>query len=209
MGVPVPRYNLNGSPVRLQGRSLLPFLNGPPAPARTRPHVQAQTAADMRAAAAEARAARTAVPPLPAVYDAVHASHQWHEMQMYYPMRVVVASDAGVSSAPTFTYKLIYNIAAAALYPIAGDLWDAPSFQDLLNRTAAGEATHWYRNFSDYVAAPRPRWQLFDLLADPAELQDRAGDAAYAAVLATLQADIKQWQTVTHDDWLSKWAHER
>ena len=56
-------------------------------------------------------------------------------------MRVVIASDAGA----TFRYKLIYNIAVGLPYPIAGDLYNAPSFQDLVNRTAHGEATHWYR----------------------------------------------------------------
>lgn len=123
-------------------------------------------------------------------------------------MRVVIASDAGVSSLPTFTYKLIYNIASPLTYPIASDLYAAPAFQDLLNRSTTGQPTHWYRNFTEYLSVPRPRFQLFDLLADPSELVDRATDAAFGAVLSALQADIKAWQTTTNDDWLIKYDHE-
>ena len=52
--------------------------------------------------------------------DAVHwetifASHTFHEIQMYYPMRVVRDSN----------YKLIWNIAHQLPYPFASDLWAA------------------------------------------------------------------------------------
>ena len=51
-------------------------------------------------------------------------------------MRSVVAADASSGS----HYRLIYNIAERLLYPIASDLYAAPAFQDLLNRTRDGGA---------------------------------------------------------------------
>ena len=126
---------------------------------------------------------------------------------MYYPMRAVVASDKHPKNV-TFRYKLIFNIASPLTYPVASDLWSAPSFQDLVTRTAAGQPTNWYRNFTDYLRSPRSRFQLFDLLADPQELADVGADAAYAEIVATLQAELRNWQNVTEDDWLIKYDHE-
>lgn len=82
LGVAPPQYRLPGGPVRLQGRSLLPFLNGAPAAPRTVPHPLVQTTADVRAAAAARGKAAPAVAPLPAKYDRVYGSFQWHEQQM-------------------------------------------------------------------------------------------------------------------------------
>jgi hypothetical protein len=195
----------------------------------------------------------------------VRGSFQAHEVQEYYPMRLLIAGEplalhaartddhhaAGLpahgthasrltpaqatsqpgaaentplpfgagdgaradSSAPaapdaSFRYKLIYNIAGGYLpYPIAADLWTAPAFQDLLNRTRSGQPTHWYRNFTEYLST-RPRYQLFDLQQDPAELTDVAADPAYAEILATLQADMRAWQTDTNDPFIVKYVHE-
>jgi len=200
LGVAPPAYRLNGANVALQGRSLLPLLGAGAAGARAAPHAQVAPAAPR----APPRAA--APPPVPAGnYSKVFASFQWHEQQMYFPMRAVVAGDAGGA----WRYKLVYNIAHNQLYPIASDLYAAPAFQDLLDRTAAGEPTFWYRNFSDYLGTPRPKYELFDLVADPHELDNRAAEPAFAGVLAALQADVKAWQTATNDDWLIKYAHER
>ena len=131
-------------------------------------------------------------------------------------MRMLIASDArpaagaAATAAPTtFRYKLLLNIAGPYLpYPIASDLWTAPAFQDLLNRTAAGQPTHWYRNFSEYTATPRPRYELYDLLADPAEANNLAADPTFAGILGTLKADLRAWQEATNDDWLIKYVHE-
>ena len=119
-------------------------------------------------------------------------------------MRSVVAADNATGA----HYRLIYNIANRLLYPIASDLYAAPAFQDLLNRTRSGADTHWYRNFSAYIGESRPLFELYDLVADPQELADVAGAPAYAAVLAALQADVLAWQTRTQDDWLIKRVHE-
>ena len=210
LGVAMPDYRLNGAAVKLQGRSLLPLLGGPAAPPRTAPHEQVMTAAHAAAAAAAAAAVHAAQASAPPIvpsgnYTRVHASHQWHEQQMYFPVRAVVASDAAL----TWRYKLILNIAHLQPYPVASDLWGAPAFQDLLQRNASGQPTHWYRTLDAYLGAGRRgQYELFDLLADPQELSNLAGQAEYAGVLAVLSADIKQWQVDTNDDWLIKYVHE-
>ena len=51
-------------------------------------------------------------------WESVFASHTFHEIQMYYPMRVVRDGE----------YKLIWNIAHPLPYPFASDLWAASSF---------------------------------------------------------------------------------
>jgi N-sulfoglucosamine sulfohydrolase len=208
LGVAFPPYRLNGFSVRLQGKSLLPLLNAsvapPPAPPTLLPHAQVRTAADLAATPPPHGARRGLAPTPTGNYSRVFASFQFHEQQEYFPMRVVVAADAAAS----FHYKLIYNIAGNYLpYPIAADLWASPSMQDLVQRTANDEPTHWYRNFSAYLAV-RPRYELFDLLADPMELSNRAADPDFAGVLQVLKTDIQAFQNATNDDWVIKYAHE-
>ena len=57
----------------------------------------------------------------PVGWDRVYASHTFHEITMYYPMRVVRNQK----------YKLIWNIAHGLDYPFASDLWVAPTWQDI------------------------------------------------------------------------------
>ena len=52
-------------------------------------------------------------------WESIFASHTFHEIQMYYPMRVYRDRE----------YKLIWNIAHPLPYPFASDLWAASSFQ--------------------------------------------------------------------------------
>jgi len=67
-------------------------------------------------------------------------------------MRSVVAADAS-SGAP---YRRIYNIAERLLNPIASDLYAAPAFQDLLNRTRDGGAQRTPRRCGRAPAAAHP-----------------------------------------------------
>src|SRR5437667_7586824 len=60
----------------------------------------------------------------PAGWDVVFGSHQFHEVTMYYPMRMV----------RTRTHKLIANLAHPLEYPSASDLWGSPSWQGVLKR---------------------------------------------------------------------------
>jgi N-sulfoglucosamine sulfohydrolase len=44
-----------------------------------------------------------------------------------------------------------------------------------------------------------PRWELYDLQADPHEFRDLAADPAHAATLARLQGALGRWREETSD----------
>ncbi|MCP4640457.1 MAG: sulfatase-like hydrolase/transferase, partial [bacterium] len=60
----------------------------------------------------------------PEGWDEIYASHTFHEITMYYPMRVVRGR----------RYKLIWNIAHGLDYPFASDLWDSKTWQGVVKR---------------------------------------------------------------------------
>jgi N-sulfoglucosamine sulfohydrolase len=126
--------------------------------------------------------------------DEVYASHQLHEITMYYPMRMV----------RTRKHKLIWNIAHPLPFPFASDLWYASTWQEAW---AAGPDTLWgQRKISAYVQ--RPKFELYDLEKDPDELVNLAADPASAPVLAELKEKIKKFQQRTGDPWILKWDYE-
>ena len=129
----------------------------------------------------------------PAGWDAVYASHQFHEVTMYYPMRM----------ARTRTHKLIQNLASPLEYPSASDLWGSDTWQGVLKR---GDKTMGRRPVDAFLH--RPKEELYDLTADPNELSNRAADPASAKVLADLRAKLHDWRVATKDPWLVKDLHE-
>ena len=54
----------------------------------------------------------------------------------------------------------------------------------------------------------RPRFELYDLEADPHEIHNLADDKASAATHAELQAKLRAFQQRTKDPWISKWKYE-
>ncbi|KAK8382114.1 hypothetical protein O3P69_015225 [Scylla paramamosain] len=120
---------------------------------------------------------------------AVFASHQTHEATMHYPMR-------GVRTA---AFKLIHNLYYRMPFPVDQDLYLAPAFQDILNRTRDGHPLPWLTSLDQYYH--RPRWQLYDLRRDPHEQRNVAGKKRYGAALATLRARLRAWQDATQDPW--------
>ena len=120
---------------------------------------------------------------------AVFASHQTHEATMHYPMR-------GVRTA---TFKLIHNLYYRMPFPVDQDLYLAPAFQDILNRTHEGRPLPWFTSLDQYYH--RPRWQLYDLRRDPLEQRNVASKKRYAPVLAKLRARLLTWQDATQDPW--------
>lgn len=130
----------------------------------------------------------------PAGFDELYSSHTFHEVQMYYPMRVV----------RTRTHKLIWNVAHPLPFPFASDLWAAPTWQEALKR--GPETPYGKRTVREYIQ--RPAFELYDLKADPHEAKNLASDPAAAKTLAELQAKLKAFQKATRDPWLSKWEYE-
>ena len=129
----------------------------------------------------------------PAGWDEVYASHTFHEITMYYPMRVV----------RTRTHKLIWNIAHPLPYPFASDLYESGSWQGALTRQLP---TFGPRTVQAYTQ--RPPFELYDLERDPLESTNLATHAEQAKLLADLKARIKAFQERTGDPWVIKWQYE-
>jgi N-sulfoglucosamine sulfohydrolase len=130
----------------------------------------------------------------PKGWDHIQASHTFHEITMYYPMRVVRGRQ----------YKLIWNIAAPLPYPFASDLWEAPTWQEAYRR--GPEALYGKRTVRDYIH--RKTFELYDVQNDPDEVHNLAEDKAYAEKLAELQDELKAFQKKTEDPWALKWDYE-
>jgi N-sulfoglucosamine sulfohydrolase len=130
----------------------------------------------------------------PEGWDSVAASHTFHEIQMYYPMRVVRDRQ----------YKLIWNVAHNQPFPFASDLWAAPSWQAQWEQ---GPHTRYgVKTVDEYIN--RPQFELYDISKDPNESTNLAGDSNYAEVLVEYQEKIKVMQRSTNDDWAMKWRYE-
>lgn len=127
-------------------------------------------------------------------WDTVFASHTFHEIQMYYPMRVVRDKQ----------YKLIWNIAHPLPYPFASDLWVASSWRAQYQQGPA--ARYGPRTVGRYIQ--RPQFELFDMQQDPDEAVNLATDPQYAAVLKKYQQKLKAFQQETDDPWIMKWEYE-
>lgn len=130
----------------------------------------------------------------PSGWDKVYASHTFHEIQMYYPMKVVRGRK----------YKLIWNIAYPLPYPFASDLWAAPTWKDRYEQ--GPETMYGKRTVGRYIH--RPEFEMFDLESDPDEVVNLADRPEHAATLELLKKEIKDFQQRTKDPWIMKWDYE-
>lgn len=127
-------------------------------------------------------------------WDTLFASHTFHEIQMYYPMRVVRDTH----------YKLIWNIAHGLPYPFASDLWAASSWQAQFRKGM--QAPYGLKSVAQYIH--RPAFELFDIAADPDESHNLANDPAHADTLIKYQEKLKAFQRELEDPWILKWEYE-
>ncbi|MHC4560806.1 MAG: sulfatase family protein, partial [Planctomycetota bacterium] len=107
----------------------------------------------------------------PKGWDVTYASHTFHEITMYYPMRLVRERK----------FKLIWNIAHGLDYPFASDLWEASTWQATLRR---GDKYYGKRTVEAYLH--RPKFELYDLENDPHEVKNLADNTRYEEVLNNL-----------------------
>jgi len=126
-------------------------------------------------------------------WDEIYASHTFHEITMYYPMRVIRDR----------RYKYTLNLAHQLPYPFASDLYASPTWQGVLRR---GDKTYGRRTVEAYLH--RPRHELYDLVEDPHETNNLADSDQHAKILAELQASLKKWQHQTDDPWVVKYRYE-
>lgn len=127
-------------------------------------------------------------------WQTLFASHTFHEIQMYYPMRVVRDND----------YKLIWNIAHGLPYPFASDLWRASSWQAQYRQGM--DAEYGMKTVGEYIH--RPRFELYDIRSDPNESTNLADSPGHADVLEQYQQRLKQFQEEMDDPWIMKWTYE-
>jgi N-sulfoglucosamine sulfohydrolase len=130
----------------------------------------------------------------PPGWDEIYASHTFHEVTMYYPMRVIRSG----------RYKLIWNIAHPLPFPFASDLWNAATWQDTFQR--GPDTPYGKRTIKSLIH--RPQFELYDLELDPDESNNLASSAEHQKMLAELQHKLKQFQRRTGDPWLLKWDRE-
>jgi N-sulfoglucosamine sulfohydrolase len=131
--------------------------------------------------------------PRAAGWDEVYASHSFHELTMYYPMRVV----------RTQRHKLVLNLAHQLPFPFASDLEASATWKSV---PKGADARYGRRLVRDFLQ--RPRYELYDLEADPHEVRNLAGDPKNAAVLRELQSKLKAFQQRTGDPWVVKYRYE-
>jgi N-sulfoglucosamine sulfohydrolase len=129
----------------------------------------------------------------PAGWDQIFASHTFHEITMYYPMRVI----------RTRRYKYILNLAHALPFPFASDLYASDTWQGVLKRD---DTMFGNRTVDAYLH--RPWHELYDLKSDPHELVNLADDPAHAEILSKLQSHLRDWQRRTKDPWIVKYDYE-
>lgn len=127
-------------------------------------------------------------------HSVIHASHTFHEIQMYYPMRVLRDRK----------YKIIWNIAHQLPYPFASDLWAASTWQAQLAK--GKDAPYGLKTVDQYVN--RPAFELYDMAKDPHESTNLASDPAYAQVLKKYQGKLRAFQKEMEDPWILKWTYE-
>jgi len=129
----------------------------------------------------------------PSGWDEIYASHTFHEITMYYPMRVI----------RTRRYKCILNLAHGLPYPFASDLYASATWQGVLRRR---DKMFGKRTVQAYIH--RPRHELYDLQADPHEVVNLAEDPGHPKALAELQRKLRAWQKRTKDPWIVKYRYE-
>jgi len=127
-------------------------------------------------------------------WETIFASHTFHEIQMYYPMRVVRDKE----------YKLIWNIAHGLPYPFASDLWAASSWQAQYQDSL--DAPYGQKTVGEYIH--RPAFELYHIASDPNEAENLSADPAHAKTLAKYQKLLKQKQKEFKDPWIMKWDYE-
>ncbi len=126
-------------------------------------------------------------------WDETYASHTFHEITMYYPMKAVI----------TRKYKLIWNIAWQLPYPHASDLWASSTWQVALK---SGSGMYAGRSIDDYTN--RAEFELYDLENDPYETRNLASNPAYGSELQLMKEKIYAFQERTNDPWILKWDHQ-
>ncbi len=126
-------------------------------------------------------------------WDEVYASHSFHEITMYYPMRVI----------RTRKYKFIYNIAHELQFPMALDLQKSYTWKSVIQNKMPV-----YGKRKTNQLLHRPEFEFYDLEKDTDEIRNVAARPEYKKVFENLLLKLKDFQARTNDPWHHKWQYE-
>lgn len=129
----------------------------------------------------------------PQGWDESYASHTFHEVTMYTPMRVLRGR----------RFKLIWNIMWEQEQPMPRDIWESTTWQYLRRN---GIDTIGKRPTEDFLR--RPQFELYDLQEDPDEVNNLADRPEYSERMEEMKAGIKSFQKETEDPWIIEWEHQ-
>ncbi|HYZ47861.1 MAG TPA: sulfatase [Sphingomonas sp.] len=121
-------------------------------------------------------------------WDEVVASHEFHEINQYYPMRAL----------RTRTHSFIQNLASQLDYPVAGDVASSPSWKAI-----AADPNIRLGRRAQAAYLKRPAEELYDLRADPDELVNLAGQPGVAQLQREMRDRLTAIRAKTHDPWLA------
>ncbi|MHC4122024.1 MAG: sulfatase family protein [Planctomycetota bacterium] len=126
-------------------------------------------------------------------WDEIYASHTYHGVRIYNPMRVVWYRK----------YKLIWNIEYKSEFTYAIPSLRCSSWMGFIR---SGKKYYGKRTLKKMLC--RPEFELYDLEKDPDEIHNLADDPKYCELLEELKTKIKQFQERTKDPWKAKWDYK-
>jgi N-sulfoglucosamine sulfohydrolase len=121
-------------------------------------------------------------------FDRIFATHSFHEINQYYPMR----------SLRTRRFSYFLNLEPSLAVPVASDVQLSPSWRAITSSAGARLGRRTLEAFTH-----RPVEELYDLSVDPEELNNLAGDSSHATIMADLRQQLHDWRATTHDPWLA------
>jgi N-sulfoglucosamine sulfohydrolase len=121
-------------------------------------------------------------------FDRVFATHSFHEINQYYPMRAL----------RTLRYSYFLNLEPCLAVPVASDVQLSPSWKAIISTPGAKLGERTLESFTH-----RPSEELYELNLDPNEVVNLAAHASHASVMADMRKQLKDWRAATHDPWLA------
>lgn len=129
----------------------------------------------------------------PPGWNEVYASHTFHEVTMYTPMRVLRER----------RFKLIWNIMWEQEQPVPRDIWESTTWQYLRRNDIE---TLGKRPMTAFLR--RPEFELYDLQEDPDEVVNLTERSEYAGRMEEMKGKIKSFQEKTRDPWIIEWEQQ-
>jgi N-sulfoglucosamine sulfohydrolase len=117
-------------------------------------------------------------------FDTIYASHTFHEIQQYYPMRMIRDRD----------YKLIWNLAYEQTFPLGGGAGSFAQFVKKYDLKTIGK-----RKLEDFLK--RPQYELYNMKSDPNEVNNLAYHPEYQELLRFYIQKLYDFQEKTDDIW--------